>query len=234
MARPPNAAVVQDVQEVSLLGSADLAFWEEHLRAEGLRPAVHQGQARITVVATAARFKGVPFRELAITVAVAGEDEAGFLVHAFNTSRFFAFIERTCFKTPYYPGQVELGTETSAAFSASRDGQVLLRAEALPDAGQSQADWLPDRWEGRVHLPRRHGADWCFHAEMSGPSRRFAFDPEYDTLAISRADGVPVLGWLLESGFRGSEWLLRRHAVHAKSKTLAEGRPSAARPGKIR
>lgn len=232
MGRPPNAAVVEDVQEVSLLGSADLAFWAEHLRAEGLRPAEHQGQARITVVATGARFKGMPFRELAITVAVAGEGEAGFLLHAFNTSRFFAFVERTCFKTPYYPGQVELGTDGAAAFGVSRDAQALLRAEAGPDT--ARGDWLPDRWEGRVHLPRRHGAEWCFHAEMSGPSRRFAFDPVHDTLAISPAEDVPVLGWLLESGFMGSEWLLRRHAVHAKSRTVAERRSLAAPPEKIR
>ena len=52
------------VREVSLLGSADLGFWVERLRVEGLTPVEHAGRARVLVVACDSKFFGVRFREL--------------------------------------------------------------------------------------------------------------------------------------------------------------------------
>jgi hypothetical protein len=45
------ATVVDDLREVSLLGTVDLAFWEERLRTEGLLPAPRAGQVQLLIVA---------------------------------------------------------------------------------------------------------------------------------------------------------------------------------------
>src|SRR6202034_4248097 len=42
-------AELAHVREVSLLGTADLAYWKERLRAEGLCPAGRDGQAQILI-----------------------------------------------------------------------------------------------------------------------------------------------------------------------------------------
>src|SRR5947209_20045135 len=87
------------VREVSLFGTADLAFWQDRLRFEGLIPTESDGHAQLWVVAADAKFMGVRFRELSFSV-LASRHEAGasqdgaFLVRAFNSCRLFAFSER--------------------------------------------------------------------------------------------------------------------------------------------
>lgn len=58
------AAVVENVREAALLGSADLAYWEGRLGREGLVPAANaEGKAQILIVAAelsvAARLLGL-------------------------------------------------------------------------------------------------------------------------------------------------------------------------------
>ncbi len=84
-------AELAHVREVSLLGSADLGFWAERLRVEGLTPVEHAGRARVLVVACDSKFFGVRFRELSFSVFVRRPDasegsDAAFLVQAFRSS----------------------------------------------------------------------------------------------------------------------------------------------------
>src|SRR5436190_14809837 len=96
------AAKLSHVREVSLLGTADLAYWADRLKAQGLAPDARDGKAQVLIVAADARFMGVPFREVSLSV-LAREDagkttrEGTYLLHAFNSSRFFAFCERRLF-----------------------------------------------------------------------------------------------------------------------------------------
>lgn len=55
-------AELAHVREVSLPGSADLGFWAERLRGEGLTPVEHAGRARVLVVACDSKFFGVRVR----------------------------------------------------------------------------------------------------------------------------------------------------------------------------
>jgi hypothetical protein len=52
----PNVRFVSEprhVREVSLVGSADLAFWQARLATEGLVPDEQEGRARLLIVAGA-------------------------------------------------------------------------------------------------------------------------------------------------------------------------------------
>src|SRR5262245_27736743 len=108
-------AELAQVREVSLLGTADLAFWKDRLRKESLVPAEKDGKAQLLIVAADSKFMGFRFRELSFSVLVSRPEEglpraAAFLVHAFNSSRLFAFSERVFFSTPYRHGDVRVST----------------------------------------------------------------------------------------------------------------------------
>src|SRR5688572_579796 len=96
-------AELQHVREVSLLGTADLAYWEERLASHGLQAADHDGRAKILIIAAEGKYLGLRFRELSFSVVAYELDEklrrrdGAFLVQAFNSSRLFAFCERTLF-----------------------------------------------------------------------------------------------------------------------------------------
>ena len=81
-------ASLDHVREVSLLGSADLAFWRERLKPEGLEAEERDGRAQILIVGAEAKFRGIRFSELSFSVMVHG---GMFLLRALNSRRFFAF-----------------------------------------------------------------------------------------------------------------------------------------------
>ncbi|MBY0231735.1 MAG: hypothetical protein K2W96_20810 [Gemmataceae bacterium] len=225
------AAQLGGVREITLLGSADLAFWKERLAREGLVPLDHAGQARVVVIAARLRFMGVSFREASFSVAVRppeGEKDAAFLLHAYNTCSFFAFCERFLSGTPYHyaecavepgcPGLVQVGRGAAAWHRA-----MLGARPALPEP-------VADGFDGPVFLPTRRGKGKpgkLFHARLAGPTRRCPFDPALDSLALDPPSrGGDALRALRESGFAGVEWQVREMALHAKSETVA--RPSLA------
>ena len=134
-------AELAHVREVSLLGSADLGFWAERLRGEGLTPVEHAGRARVLVVACDSMFFGVRFRELSFSVFVrrpnASEgSDAAFLVQAFNSSRFFAWSERTWFSTPYRHGMIDVDVGLPAAMRLGLEGQTIFSAVMSEESGR--------------------------------------------------------------------------------------------------
>jgi hypothetical protein len=108
-------AVLPHVREIALVGTADLAFWKDRLAEVDLFPLDFRGQARVPISAIESRFLGVRFREISITVFARRDDGDGgqeglFLALAFNSSRFFAAIERAVFSTPYRHGRIRVDT----------------------------------------------------------------------------------------------------------------------------
>ena len=63
-------ASLRHVREVSLLCTADWAYWQRRLAPEDLVPAERDGRAQILVIAADARFWGVRFQELSFSVVV--------------------------------------------------------------------------------------------------------------------------------------------------------------------
>ncbi|HYR28576.1 MAG TPA: hypothetical protein VEU30_08925, partial [Thermoanaerobaculia bacterium] len=88
-------AKLRGVLDVTLTGTTDLDYWRTRLP---MPPLAVNGRAQAMVIAAAARFRGIRFCELSMSVAVEG---GAFLLQAFNSVRFFAWSERTFFHTPY-------------------------------------------------------------------------------------------------------------------------------------
>ena len=223
-------AELDHVREVSLIGSADLEFWTERLRAEGLIPVEHDGRARVLVLACDSKFFGVRFRELSFSVLVRRPDmsegsDTAYLVQAFNSSRFFAWSERTWFSTPYQHGTIDVDVGLPASVRLVLAGQTVFSAVMPADSTTQTRE--PSRsgfegWDGPIFLPSsKQGqgqSDRLFFAKIQGETQAYPFAPT-DRLTLRPSIGSPILQMLIDSHFVVEEWLIRRDATHAKSKT---------------
>lgn len=211
-------ADIEPVREVTLMGLADPAYWSQRLEPEQLTPAVLNNRAQLLIIAAEMKFKGIRFRELSISVlARSNQGDGAFLLHAFNTVRFFAFVERNFFSAPYFHGDVQVSVQPP----------VLARG-AIADGGAFAIEMAHEReparvetagWEGPVFLPGATSAGRkYFIAKIWGRTRFFPFASS-DTILIKPSPRAPVLRSLLDSGFQATEWAIRDKARHAKSKT---------------
>lgn len=219
----PYIAVISQVQEVVLLGSADLAFWQRELARAGLAPAPRDGRAQLMLSAPVLRWAGIRFRELSLTVAVgappAGEPAIGYyLAQAYNSSCLLAAFERALFATPYKQRSIQVDAPFPAIVVAHGSG-ASFRAAMAPAA---EPLWSrDDSWEGPILLPPRPGRGglpW-FRASIGGPTRAYRFDPSADTFVVMPA-GDRLLGLLAGSQFTPEEWRIRAGATHARSRTF--------------
>lgn len=222
---PPYIAVIPQVREVTLLGSADLAFWERHLTREGLAPVPAQGRAQLILSAPDLRWSGIRFQELSLAVVVsegsAGAHPSGlYLVHAYNSSRLLAFLERALFHTPYERQSTCVDVALPASIRVTRGADTSFHAAMGPSA---RLLWShDDAWEGTIFLPTPPGVRarprW-FRARLGGPTDAYTFDPAADTLRVCPPAGDGLLRMLVDSQFTPEEWRLRASATHARSQT---------------
>jgi hypothetical protein len=221
------AARLPHVREVTLTGTADRAYWTERLAAEGLAPTARDGRAQVLIVAADARFMGVRFREVSVSVLASeerGEDrrEGAYLVQAFNSSRFFALCERRLFSTPYRHADVRVSAGALASVRVAQSGREVFRADMAP--GRKPTCDADGGWSGRVFLPRRAGAarpGRLFFAEIRGRTETYPFLPGKDVVTLASGDDGDggALRELVDSQFAAAEWAVRADATHAKSKT---------------
>jgi hypothetical protein len=218
-------AELAHVREVSLLGTADLAYWRDRLRGEDLVPAGRDGRAQVLIVAADSKYLGVPFREVSFSVLVAEHRgvpaDGAYLVRAFNSCRFFAFCERAFFATPYDHGDVSVSASLPVSVQLGLGGEVAFRAAMHAD-GSEPAQLGEGGWSGPVFLPRgRRGAGEgrLFVARIRGRTRTEPFVPSRDAVTLRPSPGCEVLQALVDSHFAGREWAVREDATHAKSKT---------------
>lgn len=213
---------VPNVQEASLYGSADLDFWREQLKPEGLAPRDDAGRVELLLIAARMQWLGVWFSELSISIALSPAAPArALLLYAFNSLPWFAWAERTFFQTPYYSGQTRLETRVPARIELSLTGAAGLSATMTEARAPA---WSGDEtWEGGILLPRRLSraarAEKLFHARLSGTTAVYPF-ASTDALSLTPAPGAPILQQLKDSHFTGKEWHLRAAATHAKSETV--------------
>jgi hypothetical protein len=219
-------AEIDRVHEVSLRGEALVEPWAAELAAIGLQSVCADDRVAMMLSATSARFRGMPFREFSISV-LAREEETGaegwYLAHAFNSSRFFAWVERTMFATPYYFGAIEVSASAPAHVHVSAGDGSIRVSMASTTTEREPMRRGPESWEGPLFLPTRAKSNaaqrkW-FYARLSGDAEVYAFAPGKDEVGISPASQWPALAKLAAADFQGTEWLLRTNAVHAKSRT---------------
>ncbi len=200
------------VREVSLAGTADLDYWRDELRGAGLAPYDDDGRAALMLSAIDARFRGIPFRELSISVRVGGGEEA-YLAHAFNSSRALAFAERVFFQTPYQLAGLTVSERPPAHMAVSSGGRTWFGARMAAAATPARRE--EPLWEGAIYLP---GGEKVFYARLSGAADIYPFSAQ-DEISIQPRPDAPIFSQLIASGFAGREWMVRRGAVHARSRT---------------
>ncbi len=213
----PFISTITDVREVALAATADLAYWRDKLRAERLVLYEAGGRASLLLTAIESKFRGIPFRELSISVLVSddgGATPAGaYLAHAYNSSRLLAFAERIFFQTPYHLTRLTMDERVPARMGVSRGERVLFSAQMRDKAALGgQEDVL---FDGPIYLP---GGRQVFYARLSGMAQRYAFDAA-DQMTIERSPDDPIFGQLIDSDVKGQAWLVRAGAVHARTKT---------------
>jgi hypothetical protein len=231
-------AVLPHAREIGLLGSADEVYWADLLRGQDLSPLERDGRASVLISAIESRFLGFRFRELCISVLV-GRDVGGarqdgfYLAAAWNSSRYFAAVERAFFSTPYRHGNVCVDVRVPASLGLVGEAVVVFRAEMFAPSDAVARE--PARsgvagWHGPIFLPRDKpgasaGGKW-FYARVGGDTRVFPFAPARDTVSFNTPDDQPAFRWLIESGFLGREWVIREDANHARTKTFS-GTPAS-------
>jgi hypothetical protein len=226
------AAQLNGVQEVSLLGTADLPYWQQRLAAEQLTPIERDGRAQLLIISAAARYMGVRFRELSFSVLATCPEmppgqQGAYLVQAYNSSRFFAFCERALFATPYNYGDVQLSTAPPASIQLLIAGELRFYVEMRSQVGgaprRAPAQIADSGWEGPVFLPSASGRGArppkLFFAQVRGRTEFYPFDHELDWFSFQSPPVAPIFTALLDSHFTPTEWLIRQHASHRKSKT---------------
>jgi hypothetical protein len=224
--------VVSPVREVSLIGFADLAYWREKLTVHRLHPKEVDGRAEMLLSSCEARFRGVRFREFLVAVFVTARPGGGtrdgvFLVRAFNSLRFFAWFERTMFRTPYFPQRVTLSPESPAFMRLGPQDRPIVLAAMSPARANDSVEpsaAVADGWQGPIFLPDLRDAtaasSHLFYGSLTGDTRTFAFDPNQDTFQLGAPVGELVVETLIAARFSPSEWSLRTSATHGKSKTI--------------
>lgn len=215
------------VREVSLLGTADLAFWTNRLRQQRLVPVDHHGKARILVTAAEMSFLGMPFSEASFSIFVCvpeQEDrrEAALLLQGFNSSRLLAWCERRLFATPYQHSRCHASVAPPASIGIMAGEQIVFEAR-MRSGAISPRHPLPSQehgFEGPVFLPiPESGDDRVFYVRIRGHTLTYPFVPGEDSVRVVDNGTAGVLLDLISSGFAGEEWAVRIDATHARSKT---------------
>ncbi len=210
-------AKIERVTEIILSGDADLTYWQAQLRPAQLEPSAVGDRAYVQIGATVAKWNGFNFREFSVSIGV-GEVSANglprefYLAHAFNSSTAFAWLERALYKTPYFPGQIDVQL-TPARLAVTVDGTRAFEASQINRVGTGRT--TDEDWFGPIYLPDRTNV---FYARLSGQTEAYAFSAN-DVYSIKPAPAAPIFQALLDSHFTPDNWRVRSAAAHAKSQT---------------
>jgi hypothetical protein len=168
-------------------------------------------------------YLGLRFTEVSICVRAAlnqNSDIVGVrLLHAYTSSRIFAWCERALFATPYSHGNCGLSVGTPTSVRLYADDERILTAE-MSATERSALRAADESWEGPVFLPSRGKANdsQVFFGRLRGHTVVYPFLSS-DHFAVEPSAGGGVLQPLADSRFQPKEWVVRADATHGKSKT---------------
>jgi hypothetical protein len=211
------------VREVTLTGTADLGFWSDYLRAEGLVPIRYGDSAQVVVVAAEMVYLGLLFTEVSFSVravlAQCNSSEGMRLLHAFTSNRVFAWCERMMFATPYGHGECHVSVHGQPSVRLDVQGVRIFSAE-MSSVVRPALRAGDESWESPVFLPPRcaENDSRLFFGRLRGHTVVYPFS-RGDGFAIEPSAGSGVLQPLADSGFHPQEWVVRVDATHGKSKT---------------
>ncbi|MDX1961768.1 MAG: hypothetical protein SFX18_01365 [Pirellulales bacterium] len=230
-------AELKNVAEVTLIGTADLDYWQTILARANLQPRAVNGQAEMFISCARGKFWGCEFTEWSCSVAVefttgAERKEGYYLVAAYNSSAWFAWCERTFFGTPYQSATCVLQQDASHGQNVGTPAGQLWHARWVPDHGilpiaRQPANSGEDGWAGPIFLPASKAGEQpgqtVFFARLWGQTETYPFLSEQDELVYTPQPGT-VFEQLRLSNFLAREWHLRRAAEHSRSATWRRDR----------
>jgi hypothetical protein len=151
-------------------------------------------------------------------------EPAAFMLQAFNSIRFFAWVERTMFRTPYAHGQIDVNPAIPARVRVACRGAHVATLQMADKVSRQLVRQGDETWQGRVYLPINAGKPdpenaKMFFATLSGPAYVYEGLPE-DCVNITAHPEFPVLRQLNDAAFRPLQWILRTDGRHKKSKTV--------------
>jgi hypothetical protein len=219
-------ATVKNVKEVALVASANLAFWREKLATGHLFPYNRNGKAELLMSANSFLYQGKKTNEFIVSLTVSKHPDGAsmdgaFLLQAFNSSRLFAWIERTFFQTPYNSAAIRLENSIPAFFILSHKREQLIEANMVEIVQRSgKEDQL---WEGPIFLPQPgdlHSKSLNFYnARLGGPTDIYPYNPDQNAFNLHFHPSYPFIQWLTDSDCKPLEWRIRNNAAHARSQT---------------
>ena len=185
------------VREVTVIGTTDLGYWSDYLKTEGLAPVRYRDDAQVVVVAAEMVYLGLRFTEVSFSVCAElpqVSSSAGMRsLHAFTSSRVFAWCERTMFATPYTQGECHVSVHGPTSVRLDARGERVLSAEMSPlERRATRAG--DESWEGPVFLPPG-GAEndrRLFFGRLRGHSVVYPFE-KGDCFALEASAGGGVL-----------------------------------------
>ena len=197
--------------------------------------------AGIMIIAAEMTFMGIRFTEVSFSTLVdpkgTGRGEAAFLIHAFNSFRFFAFCERRIFSTPYSHADCRVAVGAPASIGIVQEGVSVFHAQMAPVSSASPrepAEVGAGGWEGPVFLPSNRGGvsaeGRLFFGRVSGPTRTYPYDSGADEISLASSPAEGIFRMLVDSRFTGEQWAVRDDATHGKSKTYRRSDLSADDP----
>lgn len=222
-------ATVAGAREVGLHGIADPAHWAGRLQREGLAPTELDGGVPVVLTGVDGRWGPVRFRDVSVSVGARPihSDDASpgfYLVRAFNSSRFFASVERHWFGTPYvHRADTSVEVSPSPTVTIGPVTAPVLEALACPDVPMEDAGEA--HWEGPLFLPSRkprRRSMRFFFVRIRGATLARAFDRDRDTYRLDEGDPDPLVQALGGCGFTAVRWAVRHAATHSRSKTLRD------------
>ena len=211
------------VREVTLTGTTDLGFWSDYLKSEGLAPVRYGGDGQIVIVAAEMVYLGLRFTEVSFSVRAVLAQRPGSegmrLLHAFTSSRVFAWCERTLFATPYDHGECRVSVHGPPSVRLDAQGERVLSAE-MSSVERPVVRAGDESWEGPVFLPPRGTMNDCrlFFGRLRGHTVVYPFAAG-DHFGIEPSAGGGALRPLADAQFHPKEWVVRADATHGKSKT---------------
>lgn len=226
------AARLSGVREVTVVGTAELGYWRERLRGEGLEPIEKEGRAVVQIIGAEGRFLGLVFREVSFSVQVKSRhpelgSAGAYLLRAYNSRRFFAWCERTLFSTPYDFGTCEVvAGEGRPHVRVESAGAELFVAEFGAGGDRVVLRKGVEGFCGPVYLPRNSAADEgrLFVAEVRGETTVSEFDSARDRVEVRVPSRGHALEPLVESGFAATEWQVRmRRSIRSRRRCGGEG-----------
>ena len=215
------AAQIFPVAEVSLFARVKNEKIGPLLASQSLAP-FGAGMTDMVMVFSEMKYSGMRFGEIAITVAAATRNDpkteyGSFMLTAFNSNPFFAFVERNIFKAPYRSANIRFSL-AERSFHCAMRGKGGSKDSIEVSLSMPESDPAHICHERNVLLPgKTNGVLTFFKARIEGETIHKRSQSDTDSVHVNI--GLDRLNRLAAEDINIVGWEIRRAATHTKYET---------------